>query len=266
MSASDFFRKFQPLFEDKVTAKKAVTESKTAKPAKLFDNLKTDKQITAEGMKYKYDQFTGKQQLSESKDNDYSGSDKTTKELKKNPGSDIHKPTKKELEKDKKASNVKENAADFFRKYSDMIAEAETAADREDDEDDTNADEEDDGLETQDEGKTKSKNLPPWLKDKKEVKESYDDEDEDPDVAKADKEKGKDGKTQKDADKKLPPWLKKNIDKADKKDEEKGAKKAKSEELDEQRNSDLAAIKAAKEKDAKRKEEKAKTTAKRIKP
>ena len=92
---------------------------------------------------------------------------------------------KEEKKEEKKASNVKESGADFFRKYSDMIAEAE------------------------------------------EVTESYDDEDEDPDVAIADKEKGKDKKTQKDADAKLPPWLKGKMDKADKKDEDKGAKKAK---------------------------------------
>jgi hypothetical protein len=93
----------------------------------------------------------------------------------------------KKKKEDKKPANVKENAADFFRKYSDIIKEAEET-----------------------------------------VTES-DDEDEDPDVAKADKVKGKDGKTQKDSEKNLPPWLKKNLDKSDKKDEEKGSKKFKKE-------------------------------------
>ena len=59
------------------------------------------------------------------------------------------------------------------------------------------------------------------------VNESWDDDDEDPDVKKADVVKGKDGQTQKDADKKLPPWLKKGIEKADKKGEDKGVAKAK---------------------------------------
>lgn len=66
----------------------------------------------------------------------------------------------------KKPVNVKETASEFFRKYSDLITEAESAADREDDDDDTNADEEDDDLETKGEGDTK-KNLPPWLNNKK---------------------------------------------------------------------------------------------------
>jgi hypothetical protein len=77
-SASDFFRKTNKLFEGK-------EEPKSKKKAK---------------------------------DDKYYGGDKTTKELKKNPGSDIQKP--------KKASNVKESGADFFRKYADIIAEAET--------------------------------------------------------------------------------------------------------------------------------------------
>jgi hypothetical protein len=78
--------------------------------------------------------------------------------------------------KDKKPKNTKESAGEFFRRYADIITEAE-------------------------------------------------EDDEDPDVAAADKVKGKDGKTQKDAEKgkKLPPWL----DKKDKEDEDKGAKKAK---------------------------------------
>ena len=77
-----------------------------------------------------------------------------------------------------KPKNTKESAGEFFRRYADIITEAE-------------------------------------------------EDDEDPDVAAADKVKGKDGKTQKDADKNLPPWLKKNMDKKDKDDEDKGAKKAK---------------------------------------
>ena len=57
------------------------------------------------------------------------------------------------------------------------------------------------------------------------AEDEYDDED--PDVAKADKERGKDGKTQSDSEKKLPPWLKGKLDKKDKEAENKGAKKAK---------------------------------------
>jgi len=86
--------------------------------------------------------------------------------------------TDSEEKKDKKPKNVEETAANFFRKYSDIIKEAE-------------------------------------------------EDDEDPDVAIADKEKGKDKKTQADADK-GKKW---NFEKADKKDEEKGAKKAKEEDL-----------------------------------
>lgn len=80
---------------------------------------------------------------------------------------------KAEEKEGKKPANVKETAADFFRKYSDIIAEAE----------------------------------------------DYDDED--PDVAIADKEKGKDKKTQKDSEK-GKKW---NFEKADKKDQDKSAKK-----------------------------------------
>jgi hypothetical protein len=105
---------------------------------------------------------------------------------------EVKKEEEKKDEKKKQPANVKENAADFFRKYSDIIKEAEET-----------------------------------------VTES-DDEDEDPDVAKADKVKGKDGKTQADSEKNLPPWLKKNLDKSDKKAEDKGAKKFKKEkDLDE---------------------------------
>ena len=83
-----------------------------------------------------------------------------------------------EEKEDKKPKNVEETSANFFRKYSDIIKEAE-------------------------------------------------EDDEDPDVAAADKVKGKDKQTQKDAEKKLPPWLKKGFDKKEKSDEDKGAKKAK---------------------------------------
>lgn len=81
----------------------------------------------------------------------------------------------------KKPANVKETAGEFFRRYADIITEAE------------------------------------------------EDDDEDPDVAAADKVKGKDGATQSDAEKKLPPWLQKKdaFDKKDKKAEDKGAKAAK---------------------------------------
>lgn len=128
------------------------------------------------------DFFRNLQPLFESKDDDqHFGGDKTEKELKKNPGSDIHKPNEK---KDKKPANVKETAGDFFRRYSDIIAEAEKS-------------------------------------DEDPVTESWgDDDDEDPDVAKAEKVKGKDGKTQKDSE----GGKKWNFEKADKKAEDKGAK------------------------------------------
>ena len=111
MSASDFFRKFQPLFEAKE------------------DNKKDDK-------------------------------------------IEVKKP-----DEEKKPTNVKETAAEFFRKYSDMVTEAESCTEDEDDEDE--------------------------------------------DVKIADKEKGKDKKTQKDSEK-GKKW---NFEKADKKDEDKSAKK-----------------------------------------
>ena len=79
-----------------------------------------------------------------------------------------------------KPKNTKESAGEFFRRYADIITEAE-------------------------------------------------EDDEDPDVAAADKVKGKDGATQSDSEKKLPPWLQKKdaFDKKDKKAEDKGAKAAK---------------------------------------
>jgi hypothetical protein len=63
------------------------------------------------------------------------------------------------------------------------------------------------------------------------ISESGDDDSEDPDVKVADSVKGKDGKTQSDAEKKLPPWLKGKLDSKDREAEEKGAKKAKREKL-----------------------------------
>lgn len=83
--------------------------------------------------------------------------------------------------KDKKASNVKETASEFYRRYADIVNEA-----------------------------------------------FGDDDEEDPDVAAADKVKGKDGATQSDAEKKLPPWLQKK----DKEDEDKGAATTKKEKME----------------------------------
>jgi len=179
--SSDFFKKLQPLFEDKAEP------AKMSKKARAADTEQSDKEYIAKKKQREAD--------------------------------------KKEAAK--KPANVKETATDFFRKYSTIVTEAESAADREDDDDDTNSDEEDDGLETKKDAK--KKNLPPWLKDKKDVKESYGDDDEDPDVAKADKVKGKDGKTQKDAEGKKK-W---SFDKADKSAEDKGAKKVAKEKVDE---------------------------------
>lgn len=74
-NASDFFRKFQPLFESKEEAKK---DDKKTKMDKNLDNYKKGN-VRA------------------------NWADKA----------------------ERKSANVKETAADFFRKYSDMIAEAE---------------------------------------------------------------------------------------------------------------------------------------------
>jgi hypothetical protein len=71
MSSSDFFRKFQPLFESAMSTKAA--------------DAADDRVTKAKETKAK----------------------------------------KKEEKEDKKPKNVKENAADFFRKYSDIIKEAE---------------------------------------------------------------------------------------------------------------------------------------------
>jgi len=94
--------------------------------------------------------------------------------------------SKKALEK--KATNVKENAADFFRKYSDMIAEAEEVKESSDDEDE----DPDVAIADKEKGKDKKtqkdadKNLPPWLKGKM---DKADKSDEDKGAKKAKKDK-----------------------------------------------------------------------------
>lgn len=90
------------------------------------------------------DFFRNFQPLFESKDVDME--EKVTKAEDKRKA-DKEDAAVKALDKDKKANNVKETAGAFFRKYADIIAEAEEplrSADREDDDDDTNSDEEDD--------------------------------------------------------------------------------------------------------------------------
>lgn len=144
MSSSDFFRKFQPLFEGK-----EVTENRWAanNPDKDQDEEFEKAQCAADDKR-----------KADKEDAACDAADK----------------------KDKKPKNTKESAGEFFRRYADIITEAE-------------------------------------------------EDDEDPDVAKADNVKGKDGATQSDAEKKLPPWLQKKdaFDKKDKKAEDKGAKAAK---------------------------------------
>lgn len=149
MSSSDFFRKFQPLFEAK-------EEAKDDKKKGFFQNKNIPKEDNLE-----------------------------------DPPEEVKVEGKEKKVKESKAvnaTNTRATGAEFFRKYSDIIKEAE----------------------------------------EQEVKEGWDDgdydDDEDPDVKKADAVKGKDGKTQKDADKKKPAWLDKKLDKADKKDQDKGAK------------------------------------------
>jgi hypothetical protein len=165
------------------------------------------------------DFFRKTNQLFEAKDND--GEYDSTETKIEQAKADKEAKVDAQIKKSKKPfsnlkANVKESAADFFRKYSDIIAEAEEVDEKKRDEE-------------------KADN--PMANKKKrteEVKESYDDEDEDPDVAIADKEKGKDKKTQADADK-GKKW---NFEKADKKAEDKGAKKLKAdkEALDESYN------------------------------
>jgi hypothetical protein len=172
MSSSDFFRKFQPLFESKEedAASKKRADKRAAEEEAWAKSKGTPKKDVKEGWS------------DENPDDDKS--DWAEREQCK--ADDKRKADKedaacKALDKAKKPKNTKESAGEFFRRYADIITEAES------------------------------------------------DDEEDPDVAAADKVKGKDGKTQKDAEKgkKLPPWL----DKKDKEDEDKGAKKAKKEDL-----------------------------------
>lgn len=157
--SSEFFKKLQPLFES------ATRQENVAKEHRKLDSARKAKKES--GM---------------SKNAKAADTDQSDREY-------IARRQQKEAEK--KASNlanVKENAVDFFRKYSDIVTEADTI--------------------------TASN-----------VVESYDD-DEDPDVAKAMSVKGRDGKKQADVEKKNKWSFDKKLDKADKKAEEKGAKKA----------------------------------------
>jgi len=130
---------------------------------------------------------------------------------------------------DKKPANVKENAADFFRKYSNIVTEAEEACDGKDWYiDTTDGDRKAGPFNSEKEAhdhlyNLKKKTSREETSSMKVVCESYgDDDDEDPDVKKAEATKGKDGKKQADFEK-GKKW---NFDKADKNAEDKAAKKA----------------------------------------
>lgn len=107
------------------------------------------------------DFFRNFQPLFESKDVDME--EKVTKAEEKRKA-DKEDAAVKALAKDKKASNVKETAGAFFRKYSDIIKEAE-----EDDADDKKDEDKD-----EDKDDKKKEWVPPWKKDGKKDDKSDD--------------------------------------------------------------------------------------------
>ena len=133
----------------------------------------------------------------------------------------------------KNPANVKENATDFFRKFSDIVTEAESVDSKKWYVDTKNGDRKAGPFDTELDAsnylaKLQQKHPGEETEGFKLVNESYDDED-DEDVKKADAVKGRDGKTQKDVDSKKK-W---SFDKADKKAEDRGAKKVAKEKVSE---------------------------------
>jgi hypothetical protein len=195
-NSHDFFKKFQSLFESKDSDrndpgyKDLVDKTQDKKKAEAEKKAEADKKPVEEGKMSELD-IERKEKR-----------EKAAKEAKEKKAKEA---------KEKKPANVKESGAEFFRRYADIVTEAE----------------EDDVKEDMEFDKCKKCHKEPCVcGDETDIKESYDDE-EDPDVAIADKEKGKDKKTQKDSEKNLPPWLKKGLEKKDKEAEDKGAKKTK---------------------------------------
>lgn len=205
-NAHDFFKKFNNLFEGKEVKETAEDD---------FSKKRADKRA-AEEEAWAKSKGTPKKEAKEVKENRFAANNPEMSdddirdhwENKQCQADDKRKADKEDAackaldKKDKKPSNVKETASEFYRRYADIVNEA-----------------------------------------------FGDEDEEDPDVKIADKEKGKDGKTQKDADKNLPPWLKGKMDKKDKESEDKGAATTKKEKMEsiQKEISDLEYQKAAKQ-------------------